>query len=518
MTKKTRSCKTELFCSALLASLFWGGLAQLDPLGVKTAAALHSETIFMRLIGGPWYQSEAQDKITVVLIDDNYIEQVGEHWPMSYIQQELLISDILAYKPQAIFLDLLYRHKHGADADVQQLVGTIRQSQVNDTTSTTVPIFIPYMVKDIEGLNTCNSDKHNQQYNAESIVLKNSVIKEMQLSGAKEAYIGWTGCGNRYPSFILGDAQYKTPSFALYQSSCKKLGDLSKNCANTEKQNFNAFADPMVVRWGLGVSEEHQSALSKAGITCLTIDEDNKLKYFWSQLLRMLGQSFSSTVERGKAERCTYTDTVHATWFLGMSPEIRAYMKEMIEDRIVLVGTQIEGVHDYVISPVNGKVPGVYLLAMALDNYYEYGSDYFKEMNGWLAAIVEIILLFGITFFVGVLWYWSCDRSGYVAIEKDIRLTGVEKIKGSVVVLIYKFIIPVILSLIFAMVMWHFRFAPMDWIGVSLLSFIVNPVKIDNCFQGGRELDCVKKNRVFDSNYCCRKVVFKVRSFYKKFR
>ena len=101
-----------LFYSTLLTSLFWGGIAQLDPFGIKAAASIQSESVFMRMIGGPWYQSAAQDKITVVLIDDNYISQIKESWPISYIAQEMLLSDILAFKPKAVFLDLLYSHNH----------------------------------------------------------------------------------------------------------------------------------------------------------------------------------------------------------------------------------------------------------------------------------------------------------------------------------------------------------------------------------------------------------------------
>lgn len=489
MGKSKNPFATGLFCSTLLTSLFWGILAQFDPLGVKTAADLHSESVFMRLVGGPWYQSEAQDKITVVLIDDQFIEQVGDHWPMSYLQQELLLSDILAYSPQAVFLDFLYRHKHGPDAEVQQLVDTIHQSQTGSATSATVPIFIPYLVKDVEGLSSCDPGENKQQYSAESLVLKGSVIKEMRDSGAKETFIGWTGCGSRYPGFILQDEGLITPAFALFQSSCVNSSNSSKGCLDIRSYDFNAFTEPMMVRWGSGVSREHQSALDKAGIVCTAINKNSllsKLKYLGSQMKRTFGQSLSSTTERGKAERCTYTDTVHATWFLGVSPEIHTYMKEMIEDRIVLIGTQIEGVHDNVISPVNGKVPGVYLFAMALDNYLEYGADYFKEMSDLAAAVIEISVLFGITFFIG--FVWQHVPLHFKTVGKDASFVGTIS-KSFIIVVVYKIIVPVALSLLFALVMWKFRFAPMDWVGVSLLSFIANPIKLKNCVKGDGELE-----------------------------
>ena len=111
--KKTFSI--GLFRSSLLGSLLIGLLigvtAQFDPVGMKTAAALQSESFFIRLVGGPWYRSEAQDKITVVLIDDKYLAESNEAWPLSYEEQTQLLAGILARNPKAVFLDLLYLHK-----------------------------------------------------------------------------------------------------------------------------------------------------------------------------------------------------------------------------------------------------------------------------------------------------------------------------------------------------------------------------------------------------------------------
>ncbi|MEE9304185.1 MAG: CHASE2 domain-containing protein, partial [Thiotrichaceae bacterium] len=284
MGKHQNAIWQSLLCTTLFASFFWGGLAQLDPFGFKTAADLHSESIFMRLIGGPWYASSAQNKITVVLIDDRYIEETGDHWPMPYMQQDLLLNDILGFKPKAIFLDLLYRHEHSDGVD--QLIDTVNQGDRKK--EELIPIYIPYLVRDIQGINSC--EPHDKLLKPSSFVVHNSVLPQFRKSDVKPSYIGWTGCGNRYPSFIFGDRQLPTPAFGLYQTICKGNPSISPGCDQVNRNDFGAFKAPMVIRWGTNVSLEHQSALKKADIQCLHFNRNEpmiRIKYFFSQLWKM---------------------------------------------------------------------------------------------------------------------------------------------------------------------------------------------------------------------------------------
>ena len=80
----------------------------------------------------------------------------------------------------------------------------------------------------------------------------------------------------------------------------------------------------MMVNWGSGVSKRQEETYEVGSIAiCPKIDKSDFqsiLLYQWNQLLSMKGQVFDGTTERGKSESCTYTDTLHATWFLGCAP------------------------------------------------------------------------------------------------------------------------------------------------------------------------------------------------------
>ncbi len=503
MTDKSPSLLPRYaLCVALISSLFWGSLSQLDPFGLKSAVDLHSESLFMRLVGGPWYHSQAQDAITVVLIDDLYIQRLGEHWPMSYIQQDLLLNDILDLHPRAVFIDLLYSHDHShpGSEDLAQYTETLGNPDV--------PVYLPFLIKDIQGLSTCDSPATGGDTpDPAELLVQNAVIPEVRQSGARFSYIGWTGCGNRYPARILGDEQYPTPAYALFRQICAEDNSPFPGCESLRNSTDNdTFAAPMVIRWGTGVSKEHQSALEKADIHCTRFDEQEPpTRFLFRQLLTMFTPDamLSSTRERGLAERCTYTDTVHATWFLGASPEIRAYLKGMIENRVVLIGTQIEGVHDYIISPVNGRLPGVYTFGMALDNYLTYGDGYYKEMSDFTAWATEVLALMSI--FLTTLLLWNLVASRWCQATDSPADRCRINLQSLMLFTIFRILLPLLFMLALSVLLWRvFHFAPLDWIGISLLAFVASPIALGDCLKAS-PLNELEDSIPLSLCRCCRR-------------
>ena len=58
------------------------------------------------------YPDTGQQRVAVVLVDDAYVMRNGTSWPMPYGEQSKLFKRLLAYKPKAVFVDLLYSHDH----------------------------------------------------------------------------------------------------------------------------------------------------------------------------------------------------------------------------------------------------------------------------------------------------------------------------------------------------------------------------------------------------------------------
>lgn len=128
----------------------------------------------------------------------------------------------------------------------------------------------------------------------------------------------------------------------------------------------------------------------------------------------LLDRSASTQVETPHA-RCTYTPTIFADlthWpmrtLTGVSAAYREgtldLPRDLIEDRVVFIGTDLEVYQDRVDAPVHGTLPGVYLHAMAFDNLLRFGDSLAQPAPSVLTVaggaaglsvidLVEILLL-----------------------------------------------------------------------------------------------------------------------------
>lgn len=131
----------------------------------------------------------------------------------------------------------------------------------------------------------------------------------------------------------------------------------------------------------------------------------------------------------------------------------RERVKSIVEGSIVLVGGQIEGVQDYVVSPVHGSLPGVFFHAMALDNLITFGKSYTREDDS-VDHVNFVIWLLYMTLLISIRRF----ASNYMFLrwlnERQWLLSG-------------SFIVG-ILSLVFGV----FHFAPSSWISILALGWV----------------------------------------------
>ena len=395
--------RNGIVAGALVTCLMWAVIARLDPFGATSSADQQSEAIFHRLIAAPWYQSQAQHAITVVLIDDQYLRTVKSHWPLPYASQSMLLEQILQHRPLSVFLDFVYTHQHSEEWQVQQFVSAINNRGRLQTTpaaaenapalvsdeSLRPKIFIPHLVpvdKRATADKRCAGAHRGLASEKIAELAKSNTILPIRQAEAESVYLQWSGCGNRYPAYYLHASSLPSPAFALYKDYCQRSPFAGNGCPDDKRDVTADFSTPMMVRWGLGISPLHQSVLP-ADASCIGIESLDLIGrgfYFLSQVVAAVKQSFSSSRERGFAQPCVHTDTLNAVYLTGASDEANELHRKFIQDRIVLVGSQIDAVNDVAVSPVNNQVPGVFVHAMALDNYLTYGAAYAKDIeNKW---------------------------------------------------------------------------------------------------------------------------------------
>ncbi len=336
-----------------------------DPFGLSRAVQAYSENLFQKVTSS-FYQSAAQERIAVVLIDQHTLAQRGESWPPRYIYYEEVVRRIARHRPAAIFLDVLIEDRRAYDDSLEPA----RQALGRTLSERGVPLYVATL--DTEG---------------------NSVFADVP--GVQPTLVGWSGHGDDYP-LLLGEGHYfsdggrvpdggahctaelpATAAFALYRQLCAS-GAQSGCPAQLASGDVGAFCEPVVVQWGRNVAPIVRERDLISDSQCVP-DHDswsNRLAGAFASFLAALGSGLDEQALKRNRQPCPYTVTLREEDLASEKA------RGVLEGRVVMVGLSLAGIHDMVASPVHGQVPGVYLHAMALDNLLTWNADYFKRGDG----------------------------------------------------------------------------------------------------------------------------------------
>lgn len=335
-------------------------LALLDPFGL-TSSTENASAQWLNRIFASNYSSSGQQHVVVVLIDDAYLLRNNTYWPMPYSEQSKLFKRLLAYQPSALFIDLLYSHDHsrGDPRQGSQLLANV---------------FARYQHQDIPLLlaNTGQARGNDGHIN----------VLPSFASVSTPTLVTWSGYGDRYP--LAAEAPVgtlETPAFQLYRHYCRKHACQQLPASAVE----SAQAPPIAVQWGLDLAQQQAKIADTSHCTAPGTLQQLVQAIFWK-----LGSSVRAN--------CPYTLTLSASDLEASSADDRALLKQMLRNKLILVGAHITSASDLVQSPLHGKIPGIYLHAMALDNLITQGMEYDRDPSNLLWGIdwldvVEVGLL-----------------------------------------------------------------------------------------------------------------------------
>ncbi len=319
-------------------------IALLDPIGLASSTDDASSRWLNRLLASG-YADAGQRQVVVVLIDDSYLLRNDTYWPLPYSEQSKLFKRLLAYKPGAVFIDLLYSHDHSRTVPGQ---APRMESQV------LANVFERYRQQGIPLL-LANSGLERGPEGAVNVLPRLAQV-------SAPALVSWSGYGSQYPLAMptpLGVLE--TPALQLYREYCRR-----HTCASLPADaTAAAQLPPMTVQWGV-----HQSPLQAhvADIGACTVPG----------LIDQLLQAVFWKLGNNARSNCAYNLTLSASDLEVTEPDDQALIRQLLQGKLVLVGARISGTGDVTLSPLHGKLPGVYLHAMALDNLINWGMDYYR--------------------------------------------------------------------------------------------------------------------------------------------
>jgi hypothetical protein len=212
------------------------------------------------------------------------------------------------------------------------------------------------------------------------------------------ALVSWSGFGTQYPLAVKTDiGALETPALVMYRQYCREHGctDLPANAEAATRR------PPMAVQWGL-----HRSPLQAqvSDVSNCTVPG------LFDQLLQALFWKLGSSAQAN----CAYTLTLTARDLEVTDPDEQALLMQLLQGKQVLVGARIAGTGDITPSPLHGKIPGVYLHAMALDNLINWGMGYYRATPSLtelgvpfgsidILDVIELALLGLLTYLKGTL-------------------------------------------------------------------------------------------------------------------
>ncbi|MBE7637076.1 CHASE2 domain-containing protein [Sneathiella sp. P13V-1] len=490
-------------------------ISLLNPLGI--ADAFNSRSIdFLLKITSPFYPSDSQNKIATVLIDESSLSnshQVsdvdggfsGFSYPPSLESYSQLIDAILAYKPKAIFVDIIISEdKNRFAQDGFFLEDTLLENTKSkfDRTGNYVPIFFPHpnaIIKHSNDDNECSKklvnesgffEKHSSQPRPSVIGIGdarsyNLVSKSACLDG-KEA-----------------DHDLLSPAFALYKTICDKDPEFCQTDVTPTVRTDIApenFKTPILLRWGDTTTDYNKEFVNNDKFVCQQYED-----HWFFQSGRMIKYLSNSLVsgsdifkERKKSELCPYHDKlgaknliqrhIHHTTHFGFSTERYCQriddafgdhsLEERLCNKVVLIGLDLTGLNDTTYSPVHGTTQGIQLHAMALDNLLTQGADYVRVSTplflnldqGSLIEIIALTIFLVAEFFVVVRFentIWSQEklasiRTSSLSNKLKFQLT----IFGTAFLVIYMTAFS--LELVYFLI---FKHQPNDWLGIASFAF-----------------------------------------------
>ena len=411
-----------LLYSAIAVAILW-----VDPFGAFAATQRLSQDSANRIFG-PLYPPTGRDQVSVVLWRDSSLATPRLTWPIPLARHARALSAILTYRPKAVFVDIVYSNDRG-DAGVEQL-----REEIANYADARIPLLF-----------AAPSDA------GEAIIpALRSALPDDKLAGVPRPIED--GFTRTYPEEVkVGTAIYKTAAFRLLQLT------------DTTDDGLQVLSDRMRRSIELVWGTEPHPINTQIIEDCASSVPDTPVQRLLAALVR----------PGALTNPCPYAAQVPIDAILDSTRDQR--FAALIEGKIIILGVAVQSVPDEVTTPVNGRVPGAHLHAMALDNLLTFGERYkSREPSALFKAIkaVAVVLMLAALLAAESRRGGASDARSWLRAAAAVVLAGVVAASAAV--------------LSFAV----FDLPPADWIGTPSLALIIAVLAragiVDNVFNRGR--------------------------------
>lgn len=316
------------------------------------------------------YPDKSRDAITVVLYDQPFLNTLGTAWPISYQEHADWLGrlvDLPGAPPKAVMIDITFgqeRPDPSWAALKEQLCAMHHQRGI--------AVFLAALPDAATGRLAVRPELMDASGKGGCYTLVGVDYVPDPLDA-----VAWTYQLQRH---FNGSDWVEGPSpdpqaHPAYRSAALAMAEEVGGIAR------DAHPQPMALVWG------HNSAPPATAAPRHCVPGERR----WSSLVPGLVRQLWEEAPAGPL--CPY----HRTLTFSEVAELdEADLARQVSGKFLFVGAQVAGYNDYAQSPVHGRVAGVHMHAMALDNFLTYGNDY-KQSAEWSLPPPRALLLPGLS-------------------------------------------------------------------------------------------------------------------------
>ena len=299
------------------------------------------------------YPKTGQKAITVVTIDDSDLKEYGLNWPVPLDYYQRLLDKVLKQKPKAVFLDVVFLDDKPAK-EINSLIGAACR-----LTEAGIPFYMGTFAR-----GPLSSNAEVRIFNARTsagipcaIAVRANITPDY-LDQSQWAYPLRPRTEDELDGPVsLPDSVALTIYCRLYAATCPSRTEVPLSLI-WATQAAPTNVETMVVRGPQG-----------------TLTPICRGVWSWWEVLPGASLFFTLAAGYPALPLCPYNQVipVRALKGQGFSPE---ELHDALDGKIVLIGADLKAIGDNSFSPVHGRLPGVLVHAMALDNLISFDGQY----------------------------------------------------------------------------------------------------------------------------------------------
>lgn len=310
----------------------------LNPFGFSDLTQRYTQDISNLLVSGPWlYPQTGRGQVSVALVEDDTLSRLAMPWPWTYGMQARLLDALLADRPRAVIVDLLFVDPR-KDNTLPELVDEISRYR-----RAHVPLYFTGSTDAAPGTPPLRRElaRSGVRVLDPTILVNQGMVRQYPVTGQCFDSRPHAGPCSSLALQVYRDLYPRVPPAPL-----RGLMEIV----------WGTRTNPVNAKW-MRVTDNNGISHS-----CAETGDMSWLRRTWLAF-------FDPASVRSS---CPYTGVIPAETLIEGRDD--ADVTALAHDRIVFYGASLSGVQDKSFTPVNGLIASVFVHAMALDNLISFGG------------------------------------------------------------------------------------------------------------------------------------------------